>query len=845
MAMVAPRTTLALASSRLADTTNPGERSVLLRAIGNAHRELANAADSDLSLSQARIEAVASGDERLIALADLSWAATKSYSGSSADSVILCQHAIDVLAGTPDEAIAWHQLAGVLGRQGKFVEAIEAAQEALARVDADNLALAAEINQNAGLALAFLGRYTEAIQRTESALAEFKTAGWDKRVADVTHNLGWLAVRQGEIGRAHQLLNEAERLYATGVERDIDAALWVDRAEASALAGLWDEAYDMLGRQISELDAAGSVIDAADGRLQRAKVALRIGRFAQAEEDATEAANIFGDPGIGNTSGRAAALITKVRARRGLGHVTPTDAHELAVTLDRLDGSAPADWRDGHLLLADLAVDQGNIRAARAHLDVLAQPSVNALDTVAVAGVQARLERVAGRHGAALEACRAGIGALAQLRSTTGALDLQAHVGAHAADLTDEGLRVALASGDPRLAFEWVEWRRGVSLAVPPARRERDEALVRDAARLRELDGSNASGSAEATVLARQVSQRARQIGGTSWVVDPPDIGQLGDALGDRTFVHLFTIDGGTWALVTGAAGSELVTLGSDFELRREARFLSAAVRRALQRPVTTDVVDQLRSEAGRLEVHLSPLTGRWGTDVIVCPPPDLASITWGLLPGLANTTLVIAPTARVLGRRAPDRSGVVLVAGPDLRYADAEITELCQLYPDAAVLAGNDANAPAVLEAMDGAELVHFSCHGAFNALNPMFSSLRLVDGPLYGYDLAGVARAPAIVSMASCHAAESRGVGVEDPLGLSTVLLASGTVAVLGARPAVPDSPDTVAVSVAVHEALSNGRSLAEALRSARARMPLVGAAFDVVGDDVTLSAPASPKF
>ncbi len=47
-------------------------------------------------------------------------------------------------------------------------------------------------------------------------------------------------------------------------------------------------------------------------------------------------------------------------------------------------------------------------------------------------------------------------------------------------------------------------------------------------------------------------------------------------------------------------------------------------------------------------------------------------------------------------------------------------------------MLAGGSATTARVLAAIDGAGLAHIAAHGTFRADSPMFSSLRLDDGPL-----------------------------------------------------------------------------------------------------------------
>ena len=48
------------------------------------------------------------------------------------------------------------------------------------------------------------------------------------------------------------------------------------------------------------------------------------------------------------------------------------------------------------------------------------------------------------------------------------------------------------------------------------------------------------------------------------------------------------------------------------------------------------------------------------------------------------------------------------------------------------------------VLAALDGAWLAHIAAHGRFRADSPLFSSLRMHDGPLTVYDFEQLHRAP-----------------------------------------------------------------------------------------------------
>jgi hypothetical protein len=58
--------------------------------------------------------------------------------------------------------------------------------------------------------------------------------------------------------------------------------------------------------------------------------------------------------------------------------------------------------------------------------------------------------------------------------------------------------------------------------------------------------------------------------------------------------------------------------------------------------------------------------------------------------------------------------------------------------------LAGRSATAARVLAAIDGTGLAHIAAHGTFRADSPMFSSLRLADGPMTVHDVERLRRAP-----------------------------------------------------------------------------------------------------
>src|SRR5229473_5221638 len=125
---------------------------------------------------------------------------------------------------------------------------------------------------------------------------------------------------------------------------------------------------------------------------------------------------------------------------------------------------------------------------------------------------------------------------------------------------------------------------------------------------------------------------------------------------------------------------------------------------------------------------------------VVVVPPGKLHAIPWALIPALSGRVFSVAPSAgawlRAHSASPPSRTHVTLARGPGLVTEGAEVPLIAQLYDDVTVLGGAEATAGRVLSALDGAWLGHIAAHGSFRADSPMFSSLRMCDGPLTVYD-------------------------------------------------------------------------------------------------------------
>jgi CHAT domain-containing protein len=201
---------------------------------------------------------------------------------------------------------------------------------------------------------------------------------------------------------------------------------------------------------------------------------------------------------------------------------------------------------------------------------------------------------------------------------------------------------------------------------------------------------------------------------------------------------------------------------------------------------------------------------------------------------------LSVSPSAGAwlrAGAVRPPGGDAVLVRGPGLASEGAEVPLLAGVYRTAVVLEDGAATAAAVLKALDGSALAHVAAHGTFRSDNPMFSALRMDDGPLTVYDLERLRRAPYRLVLPCCDSGRLEHVGADELLGLASAVLPLGTAGIVAALLPVNDAA-VVPLMLAFHEALRAGRSMAEALYDARRALPpdpvhqAAGSSFTVLG-------------
>jgi CHAT domain-containing protein len=155
------------------------------------------------------------------------------------------------------------------------------------------------------------------------------------------------------------------------------------------------------------------------------------------------------------------------------------------------------------------------------------------------------------------------------------------------------------------------------------------------------------------------------------------------------------------------------------------------------------------------------------------------------------------------------------------------------------------------VLRELGRSELAHIAAHGTFRADNPLFSSLRLADGPLDVHDLERLRRVPRTLVLTACEAGRSGVVAGDELLGTATAFLGLGVATVIAPLLPVPDQV-APAFAVALHAGLTGGLSPAAATAAAAAELraggpaeTAVAAMFQCIGteaSDTRISPPSA---
>ncbi|MEU9756380.1 CHAT domain-containing protein [Streptomyces althioticus] len=680
-----------------------------------------------------------------------------------------------------------------------------------------------------------------AVERAEAdfASAEDLWAVTDQEhdKADAVESRGLAAFRSGDVPAALRLLDEAEERYAKlGTPTFM---LSIRRCEVLMAAGLAAEALAEADTAVAELDSIGGQ------STRKAELLLAAARAArQADDPATATARaglavrLFA--GQRRAWWEAHARLVLIGARHAAGKRSGRLVRDAAAVAERLvELGAPA-APEAFLLAGRIALDLGRTADAERHLAVAARSRRNGPPLARMTGwaAQALRARAAGSTRGVLEACRRGLDVLDDHRMTLGASELRARATAQGAELAALAQQAALRSGGARRLLVWSERWRATALSAPPTRPPADPELLSHMTAYREIAARAEEARMEGRPvpalereqrrLERAIRSRTLHMRGEARGDDTRfDVGRLLERLGDGVrLVELAVVDGRVQVLLCGQGRVRRFEAGLLAAAETEAEHVQAGLRR-LAHPGAQARLPVVEAAGRRLEeLLLGPAAAHLGDGpVVIVPPGRLHRVPWALLPSLRERVVSVSPSAsswlRARETRPPRGGRQVLVRGPGLATGGAEVTRLADRYSGATVLEHGDATVPRVLTELDGAGLAHIAAHGTFRTDGPLFSALRMADGPLIVHDFERLGRSPYRIILSCCDTARFATVGADELLGLVTALLPLGTAGVVACSAPVNDAA-VVPLMIALHEGLAKGLPLPEALRDARSAMP-----------------------
>ena len=692
------------------------------------------------------------------------------------------------------------------------------------------------------------GQFAAAEMDLEQAERLATAHGLDLQRAFNIESLAFLHVRRGDIPAALARLDEAERRHAAvGTQA---ATVLLDRGELLLSVGLLPEAREAAETAVAELTRARWGSARCEALLLLAEACLAGGDVDEARRAAGSAARGARRQRRPGLEALARQLVLRCRLATGDGgRAAAREALAIAESLERTGLTLQS--LDTRLLAARLHLALGDVDGARGVLDGAAPARSRGPVALRVRAWHAEaLLRVAeGRRTAALAALRVGAQLVDDHQAELGATDLRTSVSASRSALVALGLDLSLRDGGrAREVLTWAERGRATALLTRPVRPPGDPDLAQRLGELRgvvaAIDEARTSGRPTDTLLRRQlhlermVRDLVRRSSTAARPQGHPPVDAVVETVGDSALVEFVEHEGVLLA----------ITVSDGWVRRHEVTPLDAVLGQldhllfALRRLATGQgreaglaAAHQLAGELGRrLDARLlGPLRRVVGDrPLVVVPTGRLQTLPWSLLPGCRGRPVTVAPSAALWHRASVGvmrRGPVVAAAGPGLAAAAGEVAAIGRLYSGADVLTGEAATVHAVCQRMPIAGVMHIAAHGRFRADNPLFSHLRLADGPLTVHDLESLPGVPGLVVLASCDAARSALFGGEELLGLAAAFLSLGTTTLVGPMVLVDDVA-TARLTVALHERLTRPMSPAAALAAVQADALSGGSAREV---------------
>jgi len=224
--------------------------------------------------------------------------------------------------------------------------------------------------------------------------------------------------------------------------------------------------------------------------------------------------------------------------------------------------------------------------------------------------------------------------------------------------------------------------------------------------------------------------------------------------------------------------------------------------------------------------------------------------------------TLSLAPSATVLNvcfekgakyqAETPWERSILALGNPDLGnpdlslpFARKEIESIALTYPHLTSYLEKEATETTFREKCHHANIILFSCHGEFDAANPLFSALLLAkdgtnDGRLEAHEIFGIQLDAYLIAMSACETGLGTIRSGDEVIGLIRSFIYAGSSSILSSLWKVDDLATAVLIKRFFRNLKTPDYTRAQALRKAQLLIkeevsshPVFWAAFNISGD------------
>jgi CHAT domain-containing protein/Tfp pilus assembly protein PilF len=654
--------------------------------------------------------------------------------------------------------------------------------------------------------------------------------------AQADYNIAYLYYLRGEYTRALDLYRTAQE-HSDRVKDVYHSALCdLDRSEIFLELNLSDEAGELAERALARFGRLQVPYEEAKAVTNLALVTSRQGDIRRARQLFKHARQLFGR----ERNDVRLALVDFYEALvlyRDGQHARARQFGEKARALFSR-ASAPARAALCDLLLARLDLQAGNLQQAEETCQAVSARTAGAetpMLTYQAHFVLGLIREAQGERNAAYEAFEKAHAALEHLRSRLQGDNLKVAFfedkQAVYESLVSTCLTGAPTAGQLEAAFGFIEKAksrsladliafRAVSLAPRVAGRATDavrrlrqelnshyrqlelEEITQEKRSARRIEGLRH----QTRALEKQLSRSLDEIrhtdeefsalqSGASFGLD-----EIRSSLApDTILLEYYQARGQTYVCVLGRNQLDIVALGPITHVRDLLRLLQFQFSKFRLGPDYVGAFTaqlQAASETHLRELHaalIAPIRDRLQAAHLVVVPHDVLHFLpfHALFDGqrclIDEFTLSYAPSSSVyrLGwtKQAKSNGGALIMGVPDslTPFIVDEVRAVASVLPDPKVFLGSDATVDQLRRHGEESRFVHIATHGLFRRDNPMFSSIRLGDGPLSVYDLYQLRLSAELVTLSGCGTGLSVVVGGDEQIGLVRGLLYAGARAVL----------------------------------------------------------------